>query len=151
MKAYRIDPKAREITEVEYDGTPLDFIRLFPYNWIEIQQVNKEGDTLLFNGGGMENKKAREDGVWGIYCPHCEEMHFYVGVALLFNREKEDEPQILRPVAHGIEEYREIIEWGEVVVTSIELQSLEDLFADFLKPQKESPREEKEEEKKTLH
>ncbi|HEY6018440.1 MAG TPA: hypothetical protein VIY48_00615 [Candidatus Paceibacterota bacterium] len=114
MKAYKIDPKSRTITELEYDGTPLGFIQHFPYNTMEIREINEEQDCVLLCEAGLDEEKAREAGAWGIYCATCQKMHAYVGVALIFNRDGED-PQVMREVRHGIEEFREIVKWGDIL------------------------------------
>lgn len=113
MKALKIDPHAKTITEVEFDGTPAGLAALFPYKEMRQEQINNFGDYVMFNGGGLLDGVAITDGVWGVYYPNCGDIHAFGGIAYIYGNVNIEE-QVLNPPYITLAQAIDIVEWGTI-------------------------------------
>jgi len=67
MKMYKIIPKEKRITEIDYDGTYDGMKPHLKYEWYDTCRVNEEGDYLFVNDIGLLDGTAKKDGVFWIW------------------------------------------------------------------------------------
>lgn len=85
MRAYLINTKDREITEVEYDGTPAGLASLFPYQAMNCLIINGGGDAMMYNPAGMQDGTWDREHGWQTGCVcGCGTYVQYAGRCIIF-------------------------------------------------------------------
>jgi hypothetical protein len=124
MKAYRIDPKERSITQFDYDGTVEQLSEHYPYNAMtaHLTVFNDTGDFLLCTDSKFSDvmialggiKFAKEYGSFAFVCQECDTIHHIFGVAILASRDLTVEDKVVfKNPSISLQELREQIGWGD--------------------------------------
>lgn len=107
MKAYIIMPGARMIKEVEYDGSPASLIKLYPYNEMDLHDVDAEnGDHMLYNPYWTDEPGVMS--AWQAYCHVCKEHHVFHGVGVIVGVTADD---ALKDPHYSAQQYSDVVEW----------------------------------------